>query len=366
MVDESVLDDPERLARADPDGMLRVLASAGPQVRRTAVSAIEGGVRALADDGLPRSIVVLGTGVAALAGAALAAIAGQQAHAPIVVHRDAWLPRWVGAADMVIGLSPTGAGSTALAAADQAAARGARVVGVGPSESPLAAVVAGARGPYVVIEDARWRRATFWPLLTGLAALAGAVGAVDVTEEMLDRAAVRLDEEAITSRPDSESVLNPAKQLALRLIDAAPAVWAGTEVAAIAARRFTESLAGMAATPAPYSLLDGDPAVFGLFGGGLAEPGDVEDLFRDRVEEPVARRLHPVLLREAEPCPALDRARDLAEYFQLPITELLADEGPALLRLAQLVGQLDLAAAYLAIAIGLDPARETAEGPAPA
>lgn len=365
MVDESVLDEPDRLAEADPEGMLRALASAGPQVRRSLISAQEADIRRIADDGPPRSIVVLGTGVAALAGAAVAAAAGQPATAPIIVHRDADLPRWVGAADMVIGLSSTGAGAQALAAAQQAAARGARVVGVGPDDSPLAAVVAGARGPYVAITESRWRRATLWPLLTGLACLVDVVGAVELPAELLERMAVALDEAAITSRIDSESVVNPAKQLAIELLEAAPVIWAGSEIATVAGHRFAESLAGMAAVPAPTCLLDGDPPAFGLLGAGFGGRTAIEDIFADRVDEPSGPRLRPVLLREPVLSPMLERARELADYYGLPVSEVRVDDAPALIRFAEYVGQLDLAAAYLAIAAGLDPGREVTEGPSP-
>jgi hypothetical protein len=366
MSDESVLDDAARLVEADPEGMLRELASAGAQVRRTAAGAAEAGVSQLADDGIPRSVVVLGTGVAALAGEALAALAGPAATAPIVVHRGVELPRWVGAADMVIGLSPSGAGMEALAAANVAASRGARVVGVGADESPLAAVVAGARGPYLPIAVSRWQRTTFWPLLTGLVCLTSAVGVLDVPAGTMEQAAFTLEEEAVRCRPDSESVLNPAKQLALQLLDSTPVAWAGSPLTAVAAHRFTESLAGMAGGAAPYYLLDGNPQALGLIGGPLAAVRSVQDLFADRLDEPAQRRAHAVLLREPGRHPVLDRAAELAEHQQLAITELVTGDDPALVQLAQLVEQLDLAAGYLAIAEGLDPSREFADGTLPA
>jgi hypothetical protein len=366
MRDESVLDDPARIGQADPEGMLRALASAGPQVRRTGAAAAEADVASLADDGTPRCVVVLGTGVAALAGEALAALAGPSATAPIVLHRGAELPRWVGPADMVIGLSPSGAGIETLSAAGAAAGRGARVVGVGADNSPLAALVVGARGPFLPIIDARWRRTSFWPLLAGLVALTAAAGVIDVPADVLEQTAVRLEEEAVRCRPDSESVLNPAKQLTIRLLDATPVVWAGSALTATAAHRFSESLAGMAGVPAPHYLLDGDPPAMGLLGGPLAGVRTVEDLFADRLDEPEERRIHPILLRESGNHPGLERAADLAEYYQLGVTELVVDDGPPLVGLAQLIEQLDLAAAYLAIADGLDPAREVADGFRPA
>ncbi len=360
MRDESILDDPARLAEADPRGMLRALAGAGAQVRRTVLAAAEAGVAALADDGIPRSVIVLGTGIAALAADAVAALAGPAATAPIIVHRAAYLPRWVGAADVVIGLSPTGAGVEALSATDAAARRGARVVGVGADESPLAAVVAGARGPYVAIEDPHWRRTAFWPLLTGLARLVDAVGVIEVGDDALEQTAARLDEEAIRCRSDSESVVNPAKQLAQQLLDAVPVAWASSALTAVAAQRFTESLAGMAGVAGSHALLDGEPQALGLFGGPLAGVRTVEDLFADRLEEPETRRAHPILLRDSAPSPALDRAAQLAEYYQLAVTELMVDDAIPIAGLAQLVAQLDFTAGYLAMADGLDPSREAA------
>lgn len=91
----------------------------------------------------------------------------------------------------------------------------------------------------------------------------------------------------------------------------------------------------------------------------------VEDLFADRVDEPTGPKMRPVLLREPVVSPMLERAAELAEYYHLPVSNVRVDDAPALIRFAQYVGQLDLAAAYVAIASGLDPAREFTEGPNP-
>ncbi|MDR3035137.1 MAG: mannose-6-phosphate isomerase, partial [Kitasatospora sp.] len=64
MLDESLLDDPAALARADTHGALRGAAEAGARVRTAARLAAESGQAALRPDGRPRALFVAGPGPA--------------------------------------------------------------------------------------------------------------------------------------------------------------------------------------------------------------------------------------------------------------------------------------------------------------
>ena len=64
MLDESLLDAPEALARADTRGLLRGAAEAGARVRTAARHAAEAGIAELKPDGRPRAVLVAGPGPA--------------------------------------------------------------------------------------------------------------------------------------------------------------------------------------------------------------------------------------------------------------------------------------------------------------
>ena len=65
MLDESLLDAPEALARADRRGLLRGAAEAGARVRTAVRHAAEAGSTELKPDGRPRAVLVAGPGPAA-------------------------------------------------------------------------------------------------------------------------------------------------------------------------------------------------------------------------------------------------------------------------------------------------------------
>ena len=363
-VDEAVLDDADRLASADPSGMLRENATAGPQVRRAVAAAEEVGAAALAGQGTPRSVVLVGTGVARLAAHALAALTGPDVAVPILVHQGPDLPRWAGAADLVIGASASGETATTLSVLQAAGSRGCGVAAVGPVESPLAAVVARARGILVAAADHGPARSRFWSLLTGLVCLTRPVGLLDAPDDLLETVAQRLDDDAVRCRPTSEAFVNPAKQLALQLAGSLPVVWGSTQLAGVAARRFADMLAATARYPAVAGGYDdlwhGGLGMFeGPFGAaaGAAAPGAEDDLFRDRVDEPEPVRARLLTLRDSDP--VVDRyaaqVEDLLERRHLPVIEWVTEDGPPLLRLAQLVGVPDFATSYLAMLYAVDP-----------
>ncbi|MYR96429.1 hypothetical protein GA0115243_10641, partial [Streptomyces sp. ScaeMP-e83] len=65
MLDESMLDAPEALARADRRDLLRGAAEAGARVRTAARHAAEAGIGGLNPEGRPRAVLVAGPGTAA-------------------------------------------------------------------------------------------------------------------------------------------------------------------------------------------------------------------------------------------------------------------------------------------------------------
>lgn len=366
-VDEGRLDDPAALEAI----MLRLMAAAGPQVRESVQLVAEANLNGLGEEGRPRAVVVAGVGTAARTGDVLATVAGPRCPVPVLAHRSAGVPGWVGAADVVIAVSASGRSPEALAAAEAAARRGARLVAVGAPDSPLRSVAETARAPFVPVPRRAPARVTLWGLTIPVLLAGRALGLVKINEADLAETAARLDVDAEGCRPAAESFVNPAKSLALDLAGSVPVVWGSSPLATVAAHRFADMLSANARYPAVsgslgevgrgrVGLLDG------VFGGLVEED---RDIFADPDETGGPTRLHMVLLRDGglagededtgEPVAMEERRAEavtaLARRRGVRCTVLTAEGGSALERLASLVAVLDFTSVYLALAHGLDP-----------
>ncbi|GAA2285040.1 SIS domain-containing protein [Actinomadura luteofluorescens] len=366
-LDPSRLESAEAAEAADPGGMLRQVASSAAQVREARRAAAEAGVAGLADDGRPRAIVVVGTGSCAAPGDVLAAVCGTGCAVPISTVRGHRLPGWVGAADLVVAVSASGAAEETLEVAAEAARRGCRLLAVGGEDSPLSDLAGRSRGVFVPVRSAGRPRSTLWGLTIPLLLAARALRLADVPDAVLESAAALLEDVAHRCRPSSEPFVNPAKRLALDLAGDVPLVWGSTDLTVAAAYRMCSQLNENAKYPAVFGELpeagQNQVAVFdGLFAraGSPADPGD---FFRDRLDEP-EHGLHLVSLREAEEHPRAraraEAAAALARDRGVAVTEMRAEGDHPLERIASLIALADYVAVYLAIALGVDPASEPA------
>jgi glucose/mannose-6-phosphate isomerase len=360
VIDGDRLNDAETLRASDSGGMLVAIATAAAQLREAVTIAGEAGLDVLADEPRPRALVVTGMGGSGIAGEVLAALAGDRSATPVFVHRGYGLPAWVGPADLVAAVSCSGRTEETLSAAEEALRRGARLVGVGAAGSPLAQRVEAAHGPYVPIDAAgRMPRSLMWALSMPLLVMAERLGLIELPPVVVEAAATRLELEAQRCRPDSETFVNPAKNLALELAGSLPMIWGSTPIASVAATRFMTQLAENAKYPAIAGALpEANHNQVVAFDGPLAGADDA-DLFRDRVDDAPTFRLRLVLLRDAvEPAQVARRAEaslELAEQRGLRTTVLTADGTAPLERLASLVGVIDFASAYLGLLLGIDP-----------
>ncbi|GAA4680816.1 SIS domain-containing protein [Phytohabitans rumicis] len=371
-VDEAVLDDPAAIGENDPGGMLRATASAGAQVRESAALAAEANLAVLGEEGRPRAVVIAGIGTAGRTGDVLATVAGPRCPVPVIAHRSAGVPGWVGAADVVIAVSASGRSPEALGAAEAAARRGARLVAVGAPDSLLQSVAETARAPFIPVPRRAPARASLWALTVPVLLAARTLGLVKVNEADLAETAARLDADADRCRPTAESFVNPAKSLALGLAGSVPIVWGSSPLATVAARRFADTLSANARYPVVAGALgEAGRGRVGLLDGvfgGLVE--SARDIFADPEEESEsdATRLRLVLLRDGglgsdedtdEPFAVEERRADavqtLAERRGVRCDVVTAEGGSSLERLASLVAVPDFASIYLALAHGLDP-----------
>ncbi|WP_329564627.1 SIS domain-containing protein [Kitasatospora sp. NBC_01266] len=398
MLDDSLLDDPAALQRADRDHALLALAGAGARIR-TALRQAQPVLAELRPDGRPRGILVAGHGSVLTAGQALAALTGTGTLVQPLPPTDAlpaalfsdglsWqLPGWVGPNDLVVLASSDGTEAGLVSLAEQAYARGCAIAVIAPEGRPLADAALQVRAlplPYVpsaAQEEADQRVAAaepdlpsedfgaLWAHLTPLLALADRIGVLVAPDRDLETAADLLDELAVRHRPDAAAYLNPAKDLAAQLSGTVPLLWSEGPLAEVAAERFAAMLADRAGRPAvagrlPQALVAHRGMITGRLGAG-ADPGD---FFRDRVDEPDPLAVQVLLLRHtpqqepaeatapeagAEPPPAgptVRRARRLAADHEVRLTELTGARPEPLHALAELVALTDFAAVYLGLA----------------
>ncbi|WP_406344206.1 SIS domain-containing protein [Streptomyces sp. NBC_00648] len=380
MLDESLLDAPEALARADRRGLLRGAAEAGARVRTAARHAIEAGIAELQPEGRPRAVLIAGPGTAAEGVADLVtALAGASAPVARLVSTGVaaaagalrWnLPGWAGSVDLLLITTTDGSEPGLALLAEQAYRRGCTVVAVAPKGSPLSEAVDGVHGlvvplataPHELYEDGRTPAASpsaLWALFTPILALLDRLGLTAAPPETLEKIADRLDRTAERCGPAIATYSNPAKTLATELADSLPLVWTEGEGAAPAGRRFATVLAELAGRPALAGELPETLASHGiLLAGSLGEGADPDDFFRDRVEEPAALHARVVLLRDrpAGGLSAAPAARELALSHEAQISELEPEEGTELECLAELLALTDFTIAYLALASTPPPA----------
>lgn len=156
MLDESLLDAPDALARADIRGLLRGAAESGARVRAAARHAAEAGIHDMRPDGRPRAVLVAGPGAAGSCTADLLAAwtggscpvtlitPGGVAPAPGALR---WtLPGWAGPLDLLLIATPDGTEPGLPRLVEQAYRRGCSIAAVAPARSPLTDAVGQARG----------------------------------------------------------------------------------------------------------------------------------------------------------------------------------------------------------------------------
>jgi len=368
------LDDPEVVEAGDSGGLLRRTASAAAQVRTS--------LRACEEAGLslsrPRAIVVVAGGASALAGDALAAVCGTSTQVQVTTVRGYQLPGWVGATDLVLGVSASGAGTEVQALATEAVRRGCDFVGIGPAKSPLADIAAQARAGYVPVSVDGTGRSSLWALAVPLVFIASRLGVARIADGEYETTAALLEEMSRQCRPASESFVNPAKSLALDISGTVPLIWGGSPLAAVAARRFASLLASNAKYPSvagdfptvahdQVSILDGPFAPAPAPSFPSAEDIGAEPADDDADDAPGTPELRLVLIADAEGEHEVHtRMREAAESIAGErgiLTSLLTLEGEGpLQRLASVTQLLDYTSAYLGIAFGLDPLASAARG----
>lgn len=345
--DDSLLDDPARLAEADTAGLLRAAAMAGAQVRATAEAAAELELSDRLDVGRPRSLVLIDRpGVSRTLTRLVAALLTPSCPVPVVVAEV--VPSWIGALDVVFAHTDD-AGDRELAASLERAARfGARVVLSAPDEGPVAASIAG-KG---LLLAPRLPVPPEMAFPRGLAAALLTANALGLLVADLEQLADHLDAEAEKDYLARDSFANPAKAMALKLAERQPLLWGLDPVAVAVGEHAAHAFAAHAAVVCDvedYRQALARPALRrAALSGGVDR-----DIFADPEEG--AGATPRVLLLSVRTGPAAEAARYQAEDL-LPGGDVIAPaeeiETDEIVRAAVLALRFELAAVYLGLAVG--------------
>ncbi|WP_329055416.1 hypothetical protein OG738_18185 [Amycolatopsis sp. NBC_01488] len=348
VLDDSLLDDPARLAEADSAGLLRAAAMAGAQVRAAAELAADMELAERLDVGRPRAVVLIDRpGVSRTLTRLLAALLAPTCPVPVVIAEV--VPSWIGALDVVFAHTDDPGDRELAASLERAARFGASVVLSAPAEGPVAAAVAGKGlllAPRIPVPpELAFPRGLAAGLLT-----ANALGLLVSDVEVL---ADQLDLEAEKDYLARDSFANPAKALALRVADRVPLLWGLDPVAVAVGEHAAHAFAAHAATVCDVE----------DFRQALARPalrraaqssGAERDIFADP-DDPSGDIPTRVLLLSVRTGPATDAARFQAEEL-LPGAEVIAPaeeiEADEIVRAAVLALRFELAAVYLGLAAG--------------
>jgi Bacterial phospho-glucose isomerase C-terminal SIS domain len=355
--DEGLLDDPKRLEATDSGSLLRAAATAGAQVRSTAAAAEEAGLSRLAGE-RPRALVLLTRpGAAAAAAPLLLALLGPSCPVPIVTTRS--VPTWVGALDIVLA-NTTDPGDRELAEGiDRAVRRGARVVLTAPEQGPVAA--AGAGRSMLLVPRVEVPPSLVLPrTLTAGLLLLNTLGLLATDAEVL---AGELDREAERDHVAHESLVNPAKSLALRLQERTPLLWGTDPVAAVVAGHSASSLAAHAGVVAHAAGFPEAASLPVLCRQAVSATGEAEvfhDPFEDspQTEIPAMRPVLLGVLHDPHHEPERAAAADLLPGADVVTAdeELMVrqdDPGAAACAAAVLALRFDFAALYLGLSRGV-------------
>jgi hypothetical protein len=371
---EEVLDDLEVLRARDPRGLLPAVAGAGAQVRETARLTEEAGLERVTSGGRPRGLVIVARREGAVAARVLRALLGSSSPVAVDVVPGPDLPVWTGPSDIAVVATRTGAGRYAVTPAYEAARRGVSLLGIGADDAPLRAACSTARAPYVPLPASRVRHTTLWSLLTPMLQLASELGLLGAGLTDPETIAAALDEVAAECGPAQESFVNPAKTLALELLDALPVIAAEGPLAGAAATRVADQIETLAGLPvAAFRLPDQRVAACSVLRGPLTSQGE-DDFFRDR-EADSGRRLRLLTIRdtdagthdgagEREPRSADEAMAEVlrtAGAGNVPVSALAEHGDPErygrLPRLARQLAVADFSAVYLALALDAERAR---------
>lgn len=337
-----ILDDAEALRAIDRSDMLAVMAKTAERFTNPPAATSE--VFEKLD--MLRNVVFGGVGGSGIAGDILADFSRDACRVPVSVCRSVKLPSYVREDTLFVAISYSGETQETLGLLGQAKQRGAMLAAVSSGGKLLAE--AKKQGlPYVNILTGMLPRVALPELLAAANYILGAIGLVEDHKTILHRGAQALKEKLLEIKPSVPAESNPAKKMALALVNKLPLL-IGNEENGSVLRRFKNELNENSKMPAFYY--------------------SVPEAYHDDIEglESLNKltKVQPILLRNPDEIEGQRRTREkltaLLDNLGFPPT--LEFDGTGEGKLSQLVSAVlfgDYVSVYLAALRGVDPSQLT-------
>lgn len=329
------LDRSEVLASADPCALGALLRRFPDQL----AEAVRLGAEVALPRNPPRSVLLLGMGGSAIAGDMVEALAEPCAPFPVAVRRGYTVPGWVGPDTWVVASSYSGHTEETLAAFDAGLARGAR--GFVLSAGGALGERAERRGlPWIRLPAGFPPRAALAYLLGPLLVVLERIGGGGAAAEEIAEAVGVLHTVSAGLAPEVPLSANPAKELALWLLDRTPAIYGMGLTAPVAYRWRTQIEENAKAVALSGVLPEMNHNAIEAWGSGSGE------------------RWAVVLLRDHRAPARLGRRADLTRAVvgaRYPTREVWSGGEGALARMLSVALYGDWVSYYLALLRGVDP-----------
>ena len=333
-----ILDDPVALARIDAGGMLGLVGRFG----------------AMAADGWragnltlqrvrPSAVVVAGMGGSGIGGQLLRSLVAPHCPVPVVPVASSTLPAFAGRGSLVFACSYSGSTEETLAAFESARDRGASIVAI-TSGGPLAERARTLGHPVVALPAGQPPRSALPYQLLAMLRVMSDLGLAQFDEGQVSEAIQVMSRLAVAWGPAAAPAANLAKQLARRLADALPVIYAATTDLAPVAYRWKTQVNEHAKTFAVWNAfpeLSHNETV-----GWVRVPGS-------------GTRPAVVILRDRDDgdrtAGEIEATRALAFSGAKSIDEVWSEGEGYLARMLSLVVLGDFTSVYLACLAGIDP-----------
>jgi glucose/mannose-6-phosphate isomerase len=331
------LDDLDGIAAVDPGAMLATVGQIASHVERGHAAGREAADLPEADGIV--SIALCGMGGSAVGGDVVRALYGPRLGVPIEVVRSPVLPEFCETHTLVVCSSYSGDTAETLAAFEEAARRGCRLIAV--TSGGEMARRANELGVPVVPAPAGFQpRAALGFLTMGLLGALEAVGVVPALSADVVEAVAVLRSMAEDLGPERSG--NPAKALALRIGDRTPVIWGADGLGAVAAMRWKTQFNENGKVPAWWSTMSElDHNEIAAWAHGMGERYFLIAL-RHPGEDPSISPRFPLSIA-------------IAADAGMEVAEIHAQGRSPLAHLLSLVTMGDHVSVYLALAHDVDP-----------
>lgn len=289
------------------------------------------------------AIVVTGLGGSAIGGDFLRLFVNDRVSVPVVVNRDYTLPKFIDNKTLVFAVSYSGNTEETLSAYSQAREQGAKIVAL-TNGGKLRELAEKDGYPVIVVPAGISPRAATGYLLVPTLAVLEKLGLTgDLSQEIGEMVnTLRNIREQIN--PGIAVEQNQAKQIAQKLFNKIPVIWAASGNTEVVATRWKGQINENAKAPAYWNIfpeLNHNEIV------GFEEPVDV------------LKNIEVIILRDKEDHPRvqlrMDTSKDIIKNTVSGITEVWSEGKGRLARMFSLTYIGDYVSVFLATLYGIDP-----------